>query len=113
MRQRRASLLTFTIIMKYLVHWDYEAAWKEGKLVLREGEEIQLDDDVAEHVSADSPGCITPIVAARAIVEAPQDRMVKTADTRDATTRKGKTRNERAPSEPITSTTFKAVKDKN
>ncbi len=107
--------------MNYLVNWNYQAEWKNQVVRLFAGETVTLDADVAEFVLRDSPGCLTPTAPAlgtlaadtapaegdRALDEAPQDRQLKRAPKQRAD-RTG----DPGDDGPITTKTFKAVKNK-
>lgn len=69
---------------KYTVNWDYSASFRDKLLRFEQGEVVTLDEETAAWVNRDSEGCLTLVVEteARAMVEPPQDRMVKQAKTR-------------------------------
>ncbi len=46
----------------FQVNWDYSSEFKNQKLKLLEGDQVELDDDVADFIERDSPGCLTPML---------------------------------------------------
>lgn len=102
---------------KYLVNWNYEAGWREGRIVLFAGDIVELEEATAEHINFDSPGCLTPVPEVAALdadtrqeVAPPSDRMVKGAANRQPRPRKD--RQAHANEGVMTTDDFKAVKEK-
>ena len=68
---------------RYVVGHDYTS--NLGAFV--EGSEVDVNDDLADHINRDSPGTLQPVreePQARAEDHPPHDRMVKTARKRGA-----------------------------
>lgn len=86
----------------YRYAWDYRSSYGGG----REGDTVEIDEELAAAINRDSPGALVPVTAepepesARAVDKPPSDRMH----------RRGRTRGDRGREEPIDKSTYKAVR---
>ncbi len=71
---------------KYTAEHNYSAICHRPsgpeRVTLRAGDTVELDDDVAEWVNLDSPGCLKAAAKERATKKAPKDRQAKAASDR-------------------------------